>query len=308
MEPAVRVFECTAFFSFLRIQIGMSDAHGDERILSANLIHTGSHCFAHKQSGEFLVGPNPYPILETLIDRAEFPHNYDVVVLTDKGGHRVNCSDLVDVERRHYAQPSIMPFMTLLEDWRAENPGVTPKVLDIGGRARSGYLLSSDMQDCNVTVLDIRADTGVDVVADAHSMSNQLGVECFDFVICVSVFEHLVMPWKAAIEINKVMKPGGLALIQTHQTVGMHDLPWDYYRYSDESWKGLFNAATGFEIISTAMNDFVRVVPSHYYGASEGYEMSGGFYDSNVMARKVGSTKLAWPVELEAIISTSYPD
>ena len=308
MEPALRLFECTVFFSFLRIQIGMSDAYPGEQILSANLAPTGGEASTDLRNIEFPIGSSPYPILETIIDRAAFPGGYDVVVRTDTGEHRVSCAELVEGERQHYAKSSIIPFVAILDEWRAQNPGLKPKLLDIGGRARSGYLLSAHMRDCEVTVLDIRADAGVDVVADAHSMANELGEEQFDFIICVSVFEHLVMPWKVAIEINKVLKRGGLALIQTHQTVGMHDLPWDYYRYSDESWKGLFNVATGFEIISTAMNDFVRIVPNHYFGASEGYEGSGGFYDSNMMARKVGPTRLTWPVELKSIVSTLYPN
>jgi 2-polyprenyl-3-methyl-5-hydroxy-6-metoxy-1,4-benzoquinol methylase len=307
MTLEIKIFECTAFFSFLRMQIGMDDSRPGERILSAKLMSTSDDSLIGVLGQKFTLGSNPYPIIEALIDRAEFPRNYDIEVLTDKGVHRVNCADLVDAECQNFARSSLPAFQEHLNDWRAHNPGQNPKVLDIGGRARSGYLLSSHMAGCDVTVLDIRADLGVDVVADAHAMASTLGEGRFDFVICVSVFEHLLMPWKAAVEINKVLKLGGIAFIQTHQTVGMHDMPWDYYRFSDESWKGMFNMETGFEIVSTNMNDFVRIVPNHYFSALPGYEGSGGFYDSNMIARKIGPTDLVWPVKLTSIVSTSYP-
>jgi hypothetical protein len=40
------------------------------------------------------------------------------------------------------------------------------------------------------------------------------------------------MPWKAVIEIIKVMSPGGLIFTQPHQTWPIHETPWDYWRFS----------------------------------------------------------------------------
>jgi 2-polyprenyl-3-methyl-5-hydroxy-6-metoxy-1,4-benzoquinol methylase len=308
MELPVKLVETTAFFSFLRMKLSVSDLNSGELILSAKLVPLRGPSAGQYANQEFYVDSDHLGILEALIDRDTFPQEYAVEVLTNRGNHRVSCADLVELERQEYARSSLGLLLDVVEDWRTRHPGRKPQVLDIGGRARSGFLLSERLEGCEVTVLDILPDKGVDVVADIHAMAPALGEDRFDFLVCVSVFEHLVMPWKAALEINKVLKTGGIALIQTHQTVGMHDLPWDYYRYSDESWKGLFNAATGFEIMTTAMNDFVRIIPTHYYGVFKGYEGSGGFVDSHVLTRKVGPSKLSWPVELTEIVSTMYPD
>jgi hypothetical protein len=62
------------------------------------------------------------------------------------------------------------------------------------------------------------------------------------------------MPWKAVVEINQVLKPGGLLCIMTHQTVGMHDLPSDFWRISGDAWQSLLNVYTGFEIVIHAMS------------------------------------------------------
>jgi len=307
MELKIKIVECTVFYSYLRMLI-CANPNDAETLLSAKLVHVSTGSARANRSQDFSIGSDQYGRLDALIDREAFPKNYDVEILTNKGAHRVNCGDLVEAERLEYARSSLGLLLDVVENWRVQNPGRKPKILDIGGRARSGFLLSERLENCDATVLDIRPGAGVDIVGDIHSMAEALGEEGFDFLVCVSVFEHLVMPWKAALEINKVLKPGGMALIQTHQTVGMHDLPWDYYRYSNESWKGLFNTATGFEIITTAMNDFVRIVPTHYYSVFKGYEESGGFYDSHVLARKIGGSKLTWPVELTSIISTMYPD
>lgn len=282
------------------------DARPEDVVVSARLVASGARANQPDPAQAFVVQPQ-HVVLEALIDRDSFPRDYDVEALTNKGKFRVNCGDLVEAERQEYARASMAPLLTSLEDWRSKNPGRSPRVLDIGGRARSGVLSSKQLQGCDVTVLDIVADTGVDVVADIHEMTDAVGEDAYDYVVCVSVFEHLAMPWKAVLEINKVLKPGGVTLIQTHQTIGMHDLPWDFFRFSDESWKALFNEATGFEIVSTAMNDFVRIVPTHYYNVFKGYEGAGGFYDSFVFARKIGVSKLDWPVELKSIVSTMYP-
>lgn len=102
----------------------------------------------------------------------------------------------------------------------------------------------------------------MNVVADFHEMSDILSCDHFDFIVCVSVFEHLT-PFEAAIEINRVLRQDGVIFVQTHQTVGLHDRP--YFRFSDDSWRGIFNRATGFEILETLMSNIVRVSPMRYY-------------------------------------------
>jgi len=48
----------------------------------------------------------------------------------------------------------------------------------------------------------------VDVVGDIHELSKYFH-EKFDAIYSDSVLEHLAIPWKAVIEINKVLKKDG---------------------------------------------------------------------------------------------------
>lgn len=183
----------------------------------------------------------------------------------------------------------------------------TGKILDVGGRARSGVDRSKQFPNFEVTVLDIVEGENVDVVGDAHEMSRLFPADHFDFVMSVSVFEHILMPWKVAIEINKVLKPGGLVMIHTHQTIGMHDLPWDFWRFSSDCWPALFGPPTGFEILHASMNDPSFLFPLFWRQGKEGLEGSAGFEGATVLARKTGTPRVSWEVSVAELTSTRYP-
>lgn len=183
----------------------------------------------------------------------------------------------------------------------------TRTVLDIGGRARSGLLRANEMKDKDVTVLDIVPGEGVNVVADAHRLSSVLPRSYFDAVTSTAVFEHLIMPWKVAIEMNRVMKVGALAFIHTHQTIGMHDLPWDYFRFSDNAWKGIFNKHTGFEIVGTELSGPQYVVSFVWSNAYKDAEKTAGYETSLVCIRKIAETALDWPLGASDVTQDKYP-
>ena len=63
-------------------------------------------------------------------------------------------------------------------------------------------------------------------------------------------------------EINKVLKTGGLVFIHSHQTFPLHDYPGDFLRFSEEGFKELFSENLGFEILTTDSQVPCRVVPS----------------------------------------------
>lgn len=182
------------------------------------------------------------------------------------------------------------------------------RMLDIGGRARSGVLRAEAFRDKEVVVLDVMQDSGVDVVCDAHRMSQVLEAGSFDMVSSFAVFEHLVMPWKVAIEMNRVMRVGAVGLIVSHQTIGMHDMPWDYFRFSDNAWKGLFNAHTGFRIVATELGDLQHIVPSVYQDQYCQAENTGGFMYSGVLIRKTSETGLDWPLSSADVTDDAYPE
>ena len=115
------------------------------------------------------------------------------------------------------------------------------------------------------------------------------------------------MPWKAMLELNWAMKTGGRMFIHTHQTIGMHDIPCDYYRYSDTAWQGLFNLHTGFEILETNLAQFQYIIPRAWTPRNLHSERSGGFEGSSVIVRKSGRSDLAWPITLVDVTSQEYP-
>jgi len=134
-------------------------------------------------------------------------------------------------------------------------------LIELGSRARSGNSYRSLFTSIShYTGVDIVDGENVDVVTDLHVLSKTIKTQ-YDFAFSVSVFEHLLMPWVVAVELNKVLSVGGVAYIQSHPTWPLHDEPWDFFRFSKDAWHGIFNALTGFEILDSAYGLEANIVP-----------------------------------------------
>ena len=122
-----------------------------------------------------------------------------------------------------------------------------------------------------------------------------------------SVLEHLLMPWKVAIELNAVLNDGAIGLFTTHQCWPIHDAPWDFWRFSDRAWDGLFNKSTGFEIIETSMGEPAFIVAQRCHVVTNFGMQQAGWLASNVLFRKIGPTQLRWDVQVADVVASSYP-
>lgn len=191
----------------------------------------------------------------------------------------------------------------------SDKPGAM--LLDVGGRARSGLDRSSHFQQARTTVFDINPGDNVDIVGDAHQLSQHLPATSYDFVQSISVFEHLARPWVVIAEINKVMKVGGLLFIASHQTVGMHDVPWDFWRFSDQAYRALLSEETGFKVLAAEMHEPAHIVPQLYvHDLHQGCEQAAGFMSSAVLAIKTRDSQHSFEAADAAppdVMNTPYP-
>lgn len=197
----------------------------------------------------------------------------------------------------------------LEEQFRNElRPFGRARVLDIGGRDRSDIDHSMSYSEHEVTVLDIIGGGNVDIVGDAHELSQLLPAQSFEAALSLATFEHLLMPWKVVLGLNHVLVPGGIAYIVTHQTIGLHDQPTDFWRYSDTAWPALFNAWTGFEILGKAMDDPRLILPVIHPGLGIRYEDAVGYYASGVLVRRTSDASVSWPVPVDSALAGTYPE
>jgi hypothetical protein len=182
------------------------------------------------------------------------------------------------------------------------------RVLEIGSRARSGntyrFLVHPDVEYVGI---DIAEGPNVDVVGDAHHLSRHVTGQ-FDTIFSISVFEHLLMPWMVALEMNKVLKVGGTAYIQSHPCFPLHDEPWDFWRFSKDAWEGLFNAHTGFEIIEKGQSMRCRIAPetSAMPNVQPGFDNGRSYLLSACLVRKTGPAKVRWEAEAKDVYDLAY--
>ncbi|NWF75896.1 MAG: hypothetical protein HXY53_04885 [Nitrospirae bacterium] len=123
-----------------------------------------------------------------------------------------------------------------------------------------------------------------------------------------AVFEHLAMPWKVVLEINKILKSNGLLFINTLQTFPLHEKPWDFWRFSDEAWKILLNRWNGYEIMYSNMEFPCRVIPE--LNIPDWETNHEAYLLSNVLAKKTGNydEKLfKWDISIRDITDSIYP-
>ena len=201
------------------------------------------------------------------------------------------------------------PYHALLQAFLAElrrRPAGT--VVEIGSRNRSGTVRRSLVEPHGYLGVDIEPGDNVDLVADAHGLSAVVAPGSCSAALSVSTFEHLAMPWKAVIELNHVLATGAPVFVSSHQTFPMHETPWDFWRFSDSAWRALFNEATGFEVLDTALGERASIVAHLLHPVTTTLEHQPAYLGSAVLARKIGGTDLRWDVPTEvATLGTAYP-
>lgn len=130
------------------------------------------------------------------------------------------------------------------------------KILEIGSREVTG---KSDARkrfsNAQYVGFDYYPGPNVDVVGDAHKLSQYFENQEFDIIYSSAVFEHFAMPWVVATEIAKVLKVDGIVFIETHFSFGSHERPWHFFQFSDKALKTLFSPALGFECIEAGASN-----------------------------------------------------
>ncbi|MEZ2320201.1 MAG: class I SAM-dependent methyltransferase [Microcoleus sp.] len=189
------------------------------------------------------------------------------------------------------------------------------RVLEIGSRIVSPGTVSHRQLlsgAASYTGFDYYPDTNTDVVGDAHKLSQYFPNRRFDAVFSMSVLEHLAMPWVAAMEINKVLEIGGFTFHHTHFSWPSHEIPWDFWRFTDEGLKALFTPALGFEVIKAAFHEPMRLHFDHLRPSQERFPVTPVFGGVVILAKKVAEInceKFRWDVTLEDVLipGSHYP-
>jgi SAM-dependent methyltransferase len=148
------------------------------------------------------------------------------------------------------------------------------RILEIGSREVTG---KSDARrrfsNAEYIGFDFYPGPNVDIVGDAHKLSQYFGDQKFDIIYSSAVFEHFAMPWVVAKEIVKLLKLGGTIFVETHFSYKSHERPWHFFQFSDMALRVLFSPALGIECIeagasnpivgrfSALADDYLRFVP-----------------------------------------------
>jgi SAM-dependent methyltransferase len=190
-------------------------------------------------------------------------------------------------------------------------------VVEIGARVvgPSSSLQARRFQpECKFIGVDIHEAPGVDVVADAHFLSEHFEPGSVDGIFSYAVMEHLSCPWLLAAQINKVLKVGGLTLHSVPQAFPIHEMPNDFWRVSSEGLKILFAPEMGFEVLEVGMTTPVKmhVHPTFRKGPMLEFALHDGMAASYVLARKtfdLPDGAVSWPLQRSESMqhSQAYP-
>lgn len=91
-------------------------------------------------------------------------------------------------------------------------------------------------------------DRVLDICSPAPAIAESLADGPFDLLICNHVLEHTRDPFRAAENIQSLLRPGGIAYIATPWSQAFHATPDDYWRFS---LRGLGLMFGGLDVVSS---------------------------------------------------------
>lgn len=144
--------------------------------------------------------------------------------------------------------PSYLPTYLELESLHASIEKAARQVqggllLDVGcGRRPYASLFSSVTRYMGI---DLPRCDEVQWCPDVWASGLQLPFtsRVFDTVLCTQVIEHVQRPRQLVREAYRVLKPGGAFVLTAPQTWGLHEEPWDYYRFTKYGLVHILEAA-----------------------------------------------------------------
>jgi SAM-dependent methyltransferase len=218
-------------------------------------------------------------------------------------------------DRRYLARDVGPANLTRHGDWGeylvelGNRPGL--RILEIGSREVTGPSnLRARFDQATYVGFDYYPGGNVDVVGDAHRLSDYFD-QPFDIVYTTAVFEHLAMPWLVAEEIAKVLKVGGLLMVETHFSYSAHERPWNFFQFSDMGLKVLFSEPLGFQCLEASMQN---PIVGRFSSLADGYlslrPVTGLYCHASYLGRKVRQVDgFRWRADdVDAMVSqTRYP-
>ncbi|MBQ3544322.1 MAG: methyltransferase domain-containing protein [Lachnospiraceae bacterium] len=185
------------------------------------------------------------------------------------------------------------------------------EVLEIGSRVVTGRNYRNMFNKATYTGVDIYPGENVDIVYDVHKLSEKLVNKKYDLIYSSAVFEHLAMPWKASMEIIKLLKVGGYVFIETHYSYSSHERPWHFFQFSESALEILFPECFGIECIKKGCSNLLE----SYFSEISNNELKGKiakdmYCHSGFLGKKVREVEnLSWEkIRLEDVVGDSrYP-
>lgn len=233
-----------------------------------------------------------------------------IQIVTDDGSAMVALS-VPDHLKAGLIQNQEPPLGGFLDSMRARKG----TVLEIGARVVGDMTQSTAAQlgpDCTFIGFDIHPAPGVDIVGDAHVLTQFIPRASVDGIFSVAVLEHLQAPWLAAAEMNRALREDGHIFHIVPQTWPVHETPNDFWRMSDEALKTLFCPSLGFEVIDVGMCDPFTIIPNRRIGSWASMPLNPGYGTSYIHAKKVreiADNAVVWPLSNKAITERAqyYP-
>jgi SAM-dependent methyltransferase len=152
-------------------------------------------------------------------------------MITELRSSRVQIDrDLGTAGDRKYLSPAFYGQTKAVAEVFAQH--LAGEVIDLG----CGVMPYADLLPQSVTsYLGIDTPHGVGqphLFGDVQNLS-MLSDACCDAVVCLEVLEHIPEPQKAVAEIARILRPGGTVILSVPHLSRLHEIPYDYYRYTE---------------------------------------------------------------------------
>jgi SAM-dependent methyltransferase len=117
------------------------------------------------------------------------------------------------------------------------------KVLDAGSGKKHEQQMRGELLATGAMLhtCDINEGPGVDFAADVSDLPFE--DETYDIVLSTQVLEHVKDPAKVVQEMARVLKPGGHLFLTTPQSSPLHNLPWNFFNFTNLGLRLLFEQA-----------------------------------------------------------------